>query len=368
MELSMEWEHKTLISELSQGKELAKQLSNHLNPSSSLEARQFLVDKILSSYEKALSLLNWGALVDQQPKPTIGTVEPLHSFANSSPRSEVSDQDCKEECNKDVYKKRKIQPRWTEQVKVCSGTGLEGPLDDGYSWRKYGQKDILGANFPRGYYRCTHRHSQGCLATKQVQRSDEDHSIFEVTYRGRHTCSQASPSPLASPSPKNDCSKQSKYHRKQQQLQLQREEKPKPTEEISVNFGSDLVQVKSEDLGSKDDIFPPFSFPCTSLGNENEENNIFTESMMENNFLGSFSPTFISPATSESNYFSMSPCHMNSFGIGYPNVQTPESELTTEIISAPTSVTNSPIGDFDISIDNVDFDTTFPFDNPDFFA
>jgi hypothetical protein len=49
-------------------------------------------------------------------------------------------------------------------------------------------------------------------------------------------------------------------------------------------------------------------------------------------------------------------------------VQTPESELTTEIISAPTSVTNSPIGDFDISIDNVDFDTTFPFDNPDFFA
>jgi len=34
-------------------------------------------------------------------------------------------------------------------VKVCPGTGLEGPLDDGHSWRKYGQKDILGANFPR---------------------------------------------------------------------------------------------------------------------------------------------------------------------------------------------------------------------------
>jgi len=224
---------------------------------------------------------------------------------------------------------------------------------------------IIGVVNCRGYYRCTHRHSQGCLATKQVQRSDEDHSIFEVTYRGRHTCNQASPSPVASPSPKNDCSKQSKYHRKQQQ---QRQEKPKPTEEIFVNFGSDIVQVKNEDLGSKDDIFPSFSFPCTSFGNENEENNIFTESMMENNFLGSFSPTFISPATSESNYFSMSPCHMNSFGIGYQNVQTPESELTTEIISAPTSVTNSPIGDFDISIDNVDFDTTFPFDNPDFFA
>lgn len=41
---------------------------------------------------------------------------------------------------------RKTSPRWTEQVRVCSGKGTG---DDGYSWRKYGQKDILGANFPR---------------------------------------------------------------------------------------------------------------------------------------------------------------------------------------------------------------------------
>ena len=32
------------------------------------------------------------------------------------------------------------------------------------------------------------RHAQGCLATRQVQRSDEDPTVFEVTYRGRHTC------------------------------------------------------------------------------------------------------------------------------------------------------------------------------------
>ena len=29
------------------------------------------------------------------------------------------------------------------------GPGPEGPLDDGFSWRKYGQKDILGAKYPR---------------------------------------------------------------------------------------------------------------------------------------------------------------------------------------------------------------------------
>lgn len=46
---------------------------------------------------------------------------------------------------------RKTLHRWTEQVKVCSENGLEGPPDDAYSWRKYGQKDILGANFPRSF-------------------------------------------------------------------------------------------------------------------------------------------------------------------------------------------------------------------------
>lgn len=34
-------------------------------------------------------------------------------------------------------------------MKVNSENGLEGPGDDGYSWRKYGQKDILGAKYPR---------------------------------------------------------------------------------------------------------------------------------------------------------------------------------------------------------------------------
>lgn len=38
--------------------------------------------------------------------------------------------------------------RWTEQVKVFSQNGLES-IDDGYCWRKYGQKDILGASYPR---------------------------------------------------------------------------------------------------------------------------------------------------------------------------------------------------------------------------
>lgn len=42
-----------------------------------------------------------------------------------------------------------MEPKWTEQIRVSTGSSLEGPPDDGHSWRKYGQKDILGAKYPR---------------------------------------------------------------------------------------------------------------------------------------------------------------------------------------------------------------------------
>ncbi|KAK3194649.1 hypothetical protein Dsin_025959 [Dipteronia sinensis] len=369
-------EQVVLINELTQGKELAKLLRNHLNPSSSKETREFLIQRILGIYEKALSMLNCGgggasssSMVDEPADQFPST------FANISPRSDTSDLDYKDQCHKHAYKKRKTMPRWTEQVKVCSGTGLEGPLDDGYCWRKYGQKDILGANFPRGYYRCTHRHAQGCLATKQVQRSNEDPSIFEVTYRGRHTCSQnsqlavtamASSSVPPPPPPMSKDKRNQHYLIKQQEHEDQNQ---KQSQEVTMfNFGSNAgLRVKTENLDDREDIFPLFSFPQTSIEADNVEENMFIASLIENNFMGSFSPKFISPATSESNYFPVSPSHnMNYFGSGH-SVQTPESDLT-EIISAPNSVTNSPIGeDFDFSLVNVDFEPNFPFDNLEFF-
>ncbi|KAE8662637.1 putative WRKY transcription factor 30 [Hibiscus syriacus] len=89
---------------------------------------------------------------------------------------------------KDASKKRNsTQPRWIQKIRVAPGMAVEGPLDDGFSWRKYGQKDILGSKHPRGYYRCTHRGVRGCSAMKQVQRSGDDPTIFEITYIGDHT-------------------------------------------------------------------------------------------------------------------------------------------------------------------------------------
>jgi hypothetical protein len=44
--------------------------------------------------------------------------------------------------------RRKTLPKWSTQVRVSTVQDVS-PLDDGLSWRKYGQKDILGAKYPR---------------------------------------------------------------------------------------------------------------------------------------------------------------------------------------------------------------------------
>ncbi|XP_074569394.1 uncharacterized protein LOC141826039 [Curcuma longa] len=79
----------------------------------------------------------------------------------------------------------------------------DNPPDDGYTWRKYGQKDILNSRFPRSYYRCTHKSFYGCEAKKQVQRLNDDASVFKITYRGTHTC-HTSPTPLLLPAANDD--------------------------------------------------------------------------------------------------------------------------------------------------------------------
>ncbi|KAK8618556.1 hypothetical protein V6N13_132544 [Hibiscus sabdariffa] len=56
-------------------------------------------------------------------------------------------------------------------------------LEDGYRWRKYGQKAVKNSPFPRSYYRCT---TQKCTVKKRVERSYQDPSTVITTYEGQH--------------------------------------------------------------------------------------------------------------------------------------------------------------------------------------
>ncbi|XP_050204413.1 probable WRKY transcription factor 13 isoform X2 [Mercurialis annua] len=80
---------------------------------------------------------------------------------------------------KKIKARRKIrEPRFC--FKTMSDIDV---LDDGYKWRKYGQKVVKNTLHPRSYYRCT---QDSCRVKKRVERLAEDPRMVITTYEGRH--------------------------------------------------------------------------------------------------------------------------------------------------------------------------------------
>ncbi|CAK8560708.1 unnamed protein product [Lathyrus sativus] len=342
MEENIKCEEIGVIGELRQGEELTKQLYGQIfsssssstssllsSNSSSHEANGVLIDKILFSFEKAITMVKDN--VGNLKRKNVNMID--SHCSNGSPKSEVQDSEFK---HKHVSKKRKIMPMWTEQVKVYLGTASEGSMEDGYSWRKYGQKDILGAKFPRGYYRCTHRNAQGCLATKQVQKSEEDPMIYEITYKGRHTCIQSSH--LNKPH-------SSKTKLKFGQNNSQPNQKIQPQEEII----QPTTQEKISTFDNKEDIFSLFNFSSPSIGSENEDNKIFLETLIENSFMENEDNIDI---FSESNDFTLSLLDLDLDNIGLGPSESDISDIISNHNLAIDSTINLDIfDDFNFDMD-----------------
>lgn len=70
----------------------------------------------------------------------------------------------------------------TDNKEPKSSVVADKSSEDGYNWRKYGQKIVKGSEFPRSYYKCTH---PNCQVKKQLERSHDGH-ITEVIYKGKH--------------------------------------------------------------------------------------------------------------------------------------------------------------------------------------
>ncbi|KAK9165724.1 hypothetical protein Scep_000915 [Stephania cephalantha] len=80
-------------------------------------------------------------------------------------------------------KKAKVR-RKIREPRFCFKTMSDvDVLDDGYKWRKYGQKVVKNTQHPRSYYRCT---QDSCRVKKRVERLAEDPRMVITTYEGRH--------------------------------------------------------------------------------------------------------------------------------------------------------------------------------------
>ncbi|KAF8394814.1 hypothetical protein HHK36_018750 [Tetracentron sinense] len=174
---------ENVIDELVRGREYATQLQfilhEPLGDHGTVPAEDLIV-KILRSFTKTLSLLDSSDSGEVSQNPATTNVS---SPCFDDRRSENSGESRKSPALKDGrggYKRRKTSNTCTKVT--------PNPVDDGHAWRKYGQKEILNAKYPRNYFRCTHKIDQGCQATKQVQRIEEDPPKFRTIYMGHHTC------------------------------------------------------------------------------------------------------------------------------------------------------------------------------------
>ncbi|XP_010919760.1 probable WRKY transcription factor 12 [Elaeis guineensis] len=112
----------------------------------------------------------------------VGTSDPkVGNDQNSSARDGVNSwwKSASSEKSKVKVRRKMREPRFCFQTRSDVDV-----LDDGYKWRKYGQKVVKNSLHPRSYYRCTH---SNCRVKKRVERLSEDCRMVITTYEGRHT-------------------------------------------------------------------------------------------------------------------------------------------------------------------------------------
>lgn len=168
-----------LITELTRGRDIAdrlrfmlRQTSFDTSPDSVFPAQITLVNQLLDTFTHSLTMLRDGADSDEV------------SQAPSAAKSEDSGDSCKTppppKDRRGCYKRKR-----NSETTIKETSNL---FEDGHAWRKYGQKVILNAKHPRNYFRCTHKFDQGCQASKQVQKIEDNPPLYRTTYNGHHTC------------------------------------------------------------------------------------------------------------------------------------------------------------------------------------
>ncbi|XP_073059343.1 probable WRKY transcription factor 57 [Primulina eburnea] len=142
------------------------------------------------------------AAASSTPRSTESTVlaeeEKMVSASASASNPSVSSSSCEDRPEKStasggtssnpppdsaIKTKKKGQKRIRQQRFAFMTKSEVDHLEDGYRWRKYGQKAVKNSPFPRSYYRCT---NSKCTVKKRVERSCKDPTVVITTYEGQH--------------------------------------------------------------------------------------------------------------------------------------------------------------------------------------
>ncbi|KAL6132927.1 hypothetical protein ACLB2K_065166 [Fragaria x ananassa] len=174
------WNRQRVEEELVLGLELANQLGRVLSKGDWRSA-EGLVTKILCSFKNSLYFLNGSKH---------GSEEELSSHIRANAIALALPPQILESSASDAHKAVKrgaafmdhrgsFKRRKKKMNSQAWSRDSPDSNDDGHAWRK-------------SYFRCSHKHDQGCSATKQVQKLDDDSQLFRTTYYGNHTCTNSS--------------------------------------------------------------------------------------------------------------------------------------------------------------------------------
>nr|AIS23529.1 WRKY transcription factor 68 [Gossypium hirsutum]AIS23530.1 WRKY transcription factor 68 [Gossypium hirsutum] len=147
---------------------------------------------------------------NQPATPNSSTISSASSEAVHDEPAKLDDQEEDQRKTKKQLKPKKTNQKRQREPRFAFMTKSEvDHLEDGYRWRKYGQKAVKNSPFPRSYYRCT---TISCNVKKRVERSFTDPSMVITTYEGQHT----HPSPIMPRSSLAGGAGSAPYHYRQQ--------------------------------------------------------------------------------------------------------------------------------------------------------
>ncbi|PQP92828.1 WRKY transcription factor 1 [Prunus yedoensis var. nudiflora] len=122
--------------------------------------------------------------VDPSQLSTVADNEGVQRVLSQSNRTRDGDPDSKRQ-KKEKHNGNSIPvDKPAGEPRVVVQTMSEADIvNDGYRWRKYGQKLVKGNPNPRSYYRCS---NPGCPVKKHVERASHDSKVVIATYEGQH--------------------------------------------------------------------------------------------------------------------------------------------------------------------------------------